>query len=667
MYQWENQTEPPMDNNHKKTKQEITHSLRDDAEEQLARSPKSSPDFEGPSPEQLIHELQVQQIELVTQAEELLQSHLALEESLDKFHDLYEFAPTGYLTLNDKALITEANLTSASLLGIERSKLVNHGLGRFIGSESHDVWNLYFANVRQNVAKQICNLTLIRGDGSLFPARLEGIRTIRSNGIITVRIIISDITDIWQIDALRTSEEKFRLLTTGSSDAIGIFDPAGKIQYISNNIINISGFQPSDYEGISVLEFVHPDDLKEIDKLFEEIIHGTAKSLMKEFRISRKEGGWVWVVVLGTNYINNPTVNGIVINLRNITERKQTEDRLKTSETRYRRLFESAQDGILILNRETGEIINSNPFIEKLTGYTKEELIGKPIWDIGFIKDLVASKLAFSKLQANEYIRYEDLPLEMKDGQRIDVEFISNVYPIDPHISVIQCNIRDITDRKRAEEALNQANKKLNLLSSITRHDIKNKILIIQSFLQFAQKMKVIEEIEPFLNKIHNATKAIEHQIDFTKDYQDLGVKSPKWLILSDMILIASNPAIHITDETGTLQIFADPLCEKVLYNLVDNTIRHGETATEVHISVITDKDDIRIIWTDNGIGVPADQKEMIFNRGFGKNTGLGLFLIREILAITGMTIQETGEPGKGACFEITVPNGKWRYGSEAS
>ena len=128
------------------------------------------------------------------------------------------------------------------------------------------------------------------------------------------------------------------------------------------------------------------------------------------------------------------------------------------------------------------------------------------------------------------------------------------------------------------------------------------------------------------------------------------------------MILLASNPAIQITDETGTLQIFADPLFEKVMYNLTDNTIRHGETATVIHVYVVTEQDNIRIIWKDNGVGVPSREKEMIFQRGYGKNTGFGLFLIREIFAITGMTIQETGEPGKGARFEINVPNGKWQF-----
>ena len=148
---------------------------------------------------------------------------------------------------------------------------------------------------------------------------------------------------------------------------------------------------------------------------------------------------------------------------------KKAEEKIFISETRYRRLFESAQDGILILNRDTGKISDSNPFIEILTGYSKEELIEKTLWDIGFIKDEIASKVAFEKLQDKDYIRYEDLPLRTKNGKRIDVEFVSTIYPIDHHTSVIQCNIRDITERKRAEEALYETSQKLRLLTGLTR------------------------------------------------------------------------------------------------------------------------------------------------------------------------------------------------------
>ena len=277
------------------------------------------------------------------------------------------------------------------------------------------------------------------------------------------------------------------------------------------------------------------------------------------------------------------------------------------------------------------------------------------------------NSLVEKRLRTGEVQSYE-ITLLHKDGRHLKTSVSGHLLYDDTGTpSAIEGTIRDITERKQAEEALSQANKKLNLLSGITRHDLKNKVIVIQGFLELARKSKNIDEILPFLDKIQDSAKAIEHQIDFTKDYQDLGVKSPDWLNLSNMIILASNPAIHFFDETGTLQIFADPLFEKVTYNLVDNTIRHGETATEVHISALIESEYILIIWVDNGVGVPADKKEMIFHRGYGKNNGLGLFLIRKILEITGMTIQENGEPGKGVRFEITVPNGKWRYWNEAS
>jgi len=127
-------------------------------------------------------------------------------------------------------------------------------------------------------------------------------------------------------------------------------------------------------------------------------------------------------------------------------------EKLKASEVRYRRLFESAKDGILILNWETGKIIDVNPFLVNLLGFSKDEFVEKEIWEIGFFKDVAANKEKFSELQKQEYVRYENLPLETSDGRKINVEFVSNVY-LEDYQKIIQCNIRDITDRKRKEEA----------------------------------------------------------------------------------------------------------------------------------------------------------------------------------------------------------------------
>ena len=138
--------------------------------------------------------------------------------------------------------------------------------------------------------------------------------------------------------------------------------------------------------------------------------------------------------------------------MRNITDRKRAEEALVASEVRYRRLFETAKDGILILDAETGAVHDVNPFLVELLGYLREKFLGKRIWELGIFKDVAANQANFAELQRQEYIRYEDLPLETADGRRVNVEFVSNVYLVD-HQKVIQCNIRDITERKRMEQA----------------------------------------------------------------------------------------------------------------------------------------------------------------------------------------------------------------------
>ena len=152
--------------------------------------------------------------------------------------------------------------------------------------------------------------------------------------------------------------------------------------------------------------------------------------------------------------------------------------RLQTSELRYRRLFETAKDGILLLDAETGRITDVNPFLEDLLGYSHNELIGKSLWEIGPVKDIAASQEAMRQLQKKEYIRYENLPLQTKAGQHIQVEFVSNVYLVDGW-HVIQCNVRDITDRKRVEETLRNVNDELLAsVAELQRRDAEMKSLI---------------------------------------------------------------------------------------------------------------------------------------------------------------------------------------------
>ncbi|MGA9029050.1 MAG: PAS domain S-box protein, partial [Methanoregula sp.] len=220
----------------------------------------------------------------------------------------------------------------------------------------------------------------------------------------------------------------------------------------------------------------------------------------------------------------------------------------------------------------------------------------------------------------------------------------------------------DITPRKQAENAIREANRKLNLLTSITRHDMANQLTVVRGYAQMASLKKPDPAVGDFIAKIDRAVSAIQGQVEFMRTYQDLGVKTPSWFRIERLVHSArpaSGPSVTCT--CGTTEIFADPMINKVFSNLFDNAVRHGETVTDIQVSCEKAADTLIITVEDNGEGIPLDEKQKIFEKGFGRNTGFGLFLVREILAITGISIHETGRHGKGARFEITVPGGGYR------
>ncbi|OPX64449.1 MASE3 domain-containing protein [Methanoregula sp. PtaB.Bin085] len=225
----------------------------------------------------------------------------------------------------------------------------------------------------------------------------------------------------------------------------------------------------------------------------------------------------------------------------------------------------------------------------------------------------------------------------------------------------------DVTERRQAAEALKQANAKLNLLSTITRHDIKNQIFTLKAYLGFSKEtLGDAGKTAEYILKEERAVDAIERQILFTKEYEDLGVRSPVWQQVRRKVdeAAASLPMrdIRLDVTIADIEIYADPLLGKVFYNLIDNALRYGgQQMTRVRITSEESGEGLLIRVEDDGAGIPATDRKQIFERGFGRHSGLGLFLSREILSITGITIAENSEHGNGARFEIVVPPGAWR------
>jgi PAS domain S-box-containing protein len=286
-------------------------------------------------------------------------------------------------------------------------------------------------------------------------------------------------------EALRQSEEQFRAMFERASVGIAQADlSTGHWTRVNEKMCTITGYSAEELLRMRVSEITHPDDRQSDWEAYQRVVRGEQPDYRMEKRYLRKDGSVVWVNVNMT-IIRDATGRPAqtVATIEDIAERKKAEAALVVSEARYRQLFEAARDGILILDAETGMIVEVNPFLVEMLGYTHEQFLGKRIWEVGLFKDIVGNQDNFAELQRKEYLTYEDKPLETADGRRIEVEFVSHAYEVGHH-RVIQCNIRDITERKRAEQALRESEERfvqfmLNLPAMTFIKDSERRIVFV--------------------------------------------------------------------------------------------------------------------------------------------------------------------------------------------
>jgi len=471
----------------------------------------------------------------------------------------------------------------------------------------------------------------------------------------------------------------------GVSDGILVIDREGRVTHLNQRFARMFHLPESAWatRGPDALAFV----LEQLED--PEAFLQTARTLHSQpdaerFDTLECKDGRVFEHSSVPQKIDGETV-GRVWSFHEVTEHRRIEELLKVSEVRFRRLFEAALDGILILDAETGRITDANPFLVHLLGYSREELTDRRLWEIGAFQNTDAAKVAFAELQRSGYARYEDLPLETKDGRPLDVEFVSNVYLVD-HTKVIQCNIRDIAERKRILEQQVLMTRGLETLIQVISHDLKEPLRAIEGFstiLQDRYSAQLDDKGCDFLRRIERAAARLRLLLD------DVARLSQARLLNLQKEEIDGNAVVRMALARLTIQIehtranvqvaedlprlwASETWAVEAVYNLLSNALkftREGH-APEIEVAPYSDASDPRnvgLVIRDRGPGVAPEHAERIFElfqRSVAREiegTGAGLAIVKEVASRHAGAAWVQPREGGGSEFIITFRSRRGR------
>ncbi|HVP96944.1 PAS domain S-box protein [Methanoregula sp.] len=475
-----------------------------------------------------------------------------------------------------------------------------------------------------------------------------------------------------QPDIGKSGDHMFQELVESLAHVVFVLDDKGHFTYLSPQCEDILGIPPEGIVGKPISSVVIPTDKDRLCNKYREV--KTGASYPSDYLVVDKDGKTHVVRAVSRPFVQDDGKTGVVGIISEISNWLTAEEALRTREEEVRQILNYSRDGI-VLTDEAGTLIEWSPAMEQITGVRRPDAVGRPFWEVEYSLFPPEKKTqeARDRIHAWYHALLVDnapmhpcepgveIQIERPDRSRCDVEACQFLIPTEKGRMVASI-VRDVSERKKSEDALRQANRQLTLMTSVTRHDINNKLAIILGYLAIFTTKTEDPALRDQLGKMEEATKAIQTQIAFTRVYQDIGSTAPHWhdpgVVISRLAIPA---AVTLTSGVFGFEIFADAMFERVFANLLDNSIRHGEHVTTITVRSEKTAEGLVLSWEDNGIGIPAAEKDKIFNRGFGKNTGLGLFLVREILSLTGITIRENGREGTGARFEILVPEGKYR------
>jgi PAS domain S-box-containing protein len=472
---------------------------------------------------------------------------------------------------------------------------------------------------------------------------------------------------------LEASEKKYRLLFERAGDSILMIeaegDNQGKIIAANTAAAEMHGYSLDEMFIKNIADLYPPESRKGLTHLAERLLND---EWLKDETLHIRKDGRVFPVEMNASLLDLGTKKYLLTLERDISERKRVEEELRKNEKQLASIYETVGDVIFLLDIERDgnyRFASVNPAFSTTTGISPDSIIGKSVNDV--IPEPSLSLVLGKYRQAiaeKTIVRWEETTLYSKGRLSGEVS-VAPVFDKNGNCTHLVGAVHDITDRKKAEESLQIARKKLNLLNVITFQDLQSALFSLSSYLELMKTGIWDKTHMTYLEKGRGLLTRTASLMNFAKDYQSMGITPPRWQNVSQVFLYAISHLPPLTMEriitVGGLEIYADPLLETAFLNLVGSMQKYGAGATIITLKYEEPGDHLVVILEQNGAGVPAEEKEHFFERGYDEGHEHGLFLAREVLSITGIAINETGIEGKEIRFEMLVPKGAHRFPDE--
>lgn len=459
------------------------------------------------------------------------------------------------------------------------------------------------------------------------------------------------------------SERKYRELADALPEIVFETDINGKIVYANERAFEITGYSMEDFaKGLYVHDFVSQEDKERAKKNFMRTL-ANDRYHDNEYTFVRKDGSTFPVIARSSLIVENDRPVGIRGLVVDISQRKKAEETLALSEKKYRELADSLPEIVFEADdRGSPTLVNKQTF--KILDYSADEIMQMNIIQFLVPEDRQRAIDNIQRRMRGEESRGNQYTIARKDGSTFPaIIFTERLIQEDGKFGLRGIMV-NISEAKKAAKDLEILNEKLRVVGSLTRHDVRNKLMAARTNVYLLKKRvgdnpRLVKQFDD----IESTFASIDMMFEFSRLYEKIGVELPSVIDVEKCFdeaaaLLPSSGSMRIVNECRGLRVVADSLLRQIFYNLLDNSLSHGEKVTQVQLRYANEAEGLKLFYEDDGVGIPIDSKPKLFSEGFstGESTGLGLFLVKKMIEVYGWTITETGEPGKGAKFVITIP-----------